>query len=238
MVPPKDHVGAVAKGEVTGKGRGLLRDRHALACERGLGDLESRRLDDARIGGDGVAFLDEQNVSLDDLGRQQAVWLPVADHVRVRRRYLLQCGHRRFRPRFLDESDAGVEQYDDADGEGLVRQRRIALVQPQAGRDCRRHEKEHNEDVLELGEQPPPGRRPGVGRQFVGAVSVEPRARFAESQAAVRLGVELRDDRVDRLLVRQGVGGDSPRRGHPRVFLAGMTFSAPSLAACSKVSYA
>ena len=185
------------------RGCGLLRDRHALAGERGFGDLQSRRLDDACIGGDGVAFLDDQDVPGDDLGCQQAVWLPAADHARVCRRHLLQCGHGRFRPRFLDESDAGVEQDDDTDGEGFVRQRRIALVQPQTGRDRRRHEKEYNEDVLELGEQLSPHRFRRVGGQLVGAVSCEPRACLIPIQATVQLGAKRRNDHLDGLLVRQ-----------------------------------
>ena len=116
----EDHVDTVAKGDVTGKGRGRLREWHALAGERGFGNLQSRRLDDARIGGDGVAGLDDQDVSGDDLRRQQASRLAISDHTGVCRGHLSQCGDRRFCPRFLDEPDAGVEQHDGPDGEGLV----------------------------------------------------------------------------------------------------------------------
>ena len=50
-----------------------------------------------------------------------------------------------------------------------------------------------------------------LGGQFVGTVSGKPRACVIEIQATIRLGAERRNDYLDRLLVRQGLGGG--RRG-------------------------
>ena len=60
-------------------GRRVLGHRQALAGERRLRRLQRRRLDQARVGGDRVALLDEDDVARHELGRGHALSLAVAD---------------------------------------------------------------------------------------------------------------------------------------------------------------
>ena len=62
------HVGAVAERHVVAvDALDALRDRHALARERRLGDLERRRVHEAAVGGDDVAGLDRDDVARNEL---------------------------------------------------------------------------------------------------------------------------------------------------------------------------
>ena len=58
-------------------------------------------VDEARIGGDRVAFLEEDDVAGDDLDGRNVPPLAVAHDARVRGRHLAQGRDRRFRPRLL-----------------------------------------------------------------------------------------------------------------------------------------
>ena len=64
----------------------------------------------------------------------------------------------RFRARLLHVAHDRVQQHDRADGDGFVRQRRVALVQPEAGRNRRRDQQQDDQHVLELREELPPAR--------------------------------------------------------------------------------
>ena len=64
----EDHVVPIAERDVVGDRCGVLGDRQALTGQRGLGRLQRGRFDQPRIGGNGVAFLDENDVAGDDLG--------------------------------------------------------------------------------------------------------------------------------------------------------------------------
>ena len=97
------------------------------------------------------------------------------------------CAQRRDRrlgPRLLDVAHHRVEQHDGEDGDRLVGQRRVALVEPEAGRDRRGDEQQDDEHVLELREELPPRRHGRLGRQLVPAVPLEPRPRLGVAQAA------------------------------------------------------
>ena len=82
--------------------RSVLRHRQALARERGLRRLQRGGLDQPRVGRNGVAFLDEDDVARHELARRDALPCAVADDVGVRRRHLAQRRHRLFGARLLD----------------------------------------------------------------------------------------------------------------------------------------
>ena len=63
----EDHVVAIAERHLLGDRGGILRDRQALAGECRLRRLQSGGLDQPAIGGNGVAFLDEDDVARHDL---------------------------------------------------------------------------------------------------------------------------------------------------------------------------
>ena len=70
---------------------GVFRHRQALARERRLRRLQRGGLDHARIGGNGVAFFDEDDVAGHDLRRRDALPRAVSDDIGVRRRHLAQA---------------------------------------------------------------------------------------------------------------------------------------------------
>ena len=152
-----------------------------------------------RVGGDGVAFFDEDDVAGHELGRRDALPLAVADDVRVRRRHLAQRRHRLLRARLLDVAHDRVEQHDGEDRDRLVGQRRVALVEPQSRRDRRRDEQQDDEHVLELGEELPPRRHRLFRGQLVPAVAFEPRPRLFFAQALLRIRAQRSQHFIDAL---------------------------------------
>ena len=90
------------------------------------------------IGGDRVAFLDHDDVAGHDIGRRDVLPFAVTDGVGMGGGHLAEGGDRRGGARFLDIAENGVEKNDGKDRQGLVRQRGLALVDPEAGRDRRR----------------------------------------------------------------------------------------------------
>ena len=183
-------------------GSDVLRHRQALARERRLRRLQRGGLDQPRVGGNGVAFFDEDDVAGHDLGRRDALPLAVADDVGMCRRHLAQRRHRLLRARLLNVAHDRVEQHDGEDRDRFVGQRRFALVQPQPRRDHRGDEQQDDEHVLELREELPPGRHGLLRRQLVPAVPFEPRPRLSFAQAAPRVRVERSQYFLNRLLIR------------------------------------
>jgi hypothetical protein len=92
----EEHVVAVAESDLFGDRRDLLGNRQALARERRLRGLERGRLNQARVGGNGIAFFDQYDIAGHNLGSRDAAPLAVANHVGVRRGNLAQRGHRLF----------------------------------------------------------------------------------------------------------------------------------------------
>ena len=179
----------------------ILRHGQALARQRRLRRLQRRRLDDPCIGGDRVAFLDKDDVARHEIGRRNGARLSVAHHARARGRHLSQGRNGRFGSRRLDVTHDGVEQHHAADGDGFVRQRGIALVQPEGGRYGRRDEKKDDQDVLELREELPPGRHWRLGGQLVRAVPEKAFLRFARAQTTPRVAAEGDEHLVERPLI-------------------------------------
>jgi hypothetical protein len=80
----EDHVGAISERHVLAVDAfDALGDRHALAGERRLGDLERGRVQEAPVGGDDVAGLDRDDVSGHELLRRKLGQLAVAARLRA-----------------------------------------------------------------------------------------------------------------------------------------------------------
>ena len=155
-----------------------------------------------RVGGNGVALFDEDEVAGHHLGRRDALLRAVPYDLGVGRRHLAQRRHRVLGSGLLDVAHDRVEQDDREDGDRFVGQRGVALDEPQPGRNRRRDEQQDDEHVLKLGEEFPPGRDGLLGRQLVLAVAFEPRPRLPLAEAEPRVRAERRQYGVDRLPVR------------------------------------
>ena len=139
--------------------------------------------DQARVGGDRVALLDQQDVAGHHLGGRDALPRAAAHHAGVRRRHAPQRGHGLLGARLLHVAHERVEQHDRQDGDRLVGQRGVALEQPQRGRDRGRDQQQDHQRIGELGEELPPGGRRLFGGQLVPAVALEPRPRLVSRSA-------------------------------------------------------
>ena len=199
--PAVEHVRAVAQTGLAANRLVIFRHWQTFARQRRLRRLQRRGLDDPRIGGDRVAFLDKDDVARHEIDRWNGARLFVANHSRVRGRHLSQGRNGRFGSRRLDVTHDGVEQHHAADGNGFVRQRRIAFVEPEGSRYGRRDEKKDHQDVLELREELSPARHWRLGGQLVRAVPKEAFARFAGAQTTPRVAAEGDEHLVERPLI-------------------------------------
>ena len=94
----EEHVVAIAERRPPRDRRGVLDDGQALAGQSGFGGLQRGRLDQPRVGGNGVAFLDEQDVARHDLRGGDAPALSAANDRRLSRRHARE-GRRQPPPR-------------------------------------------------------------------------------------------------------------------------------------------
>ena len=127
-----------------------------------------------------VAGLDQHDVAWDDLVGRDALALAVADHRGFRRGQRHQRAHRFFGARLLEEAQQRIEDDDHQDDDRLVGQRALAriLQQPLDHRDDSRDQKDDDEEVLELLEQPLPPRRFRRALEPVRTVLLEAVLRF------------------------------------------------------------
>ena len=176
--PAVDHVGAVAQCDFARYRFDVLRHRQTLTGERRFGDAQCYRFDQTGIGGDRVAFFDDEDVAGHDVCGRNTRRLPIPNHVGVGGCRLAQRRDCRLGPLLLDVPEQRVQQHDPTDGDGLVRQRRVALVQPQSDRDGRGNQEQHDQSVAKLREELSPRWHRTLGRQLIRAVAREPRTRF------------------------------------------------------------
>ncbi len=196
-----DHVVAVADGHLLGDRLEVLRHRQALPGEGGLRGLERGAADQARVGGDGVAFLQQDEIAGHHVGRGDGPALAVPDHVGVGGRHPAQGGHGFLGARLLHVAQQRVEHDHRQDRDRLVGQRGIALYQPQAGGDRGGDEQQDDQRVLELGEDLAPDRDRSLRGQLVGAVALPPAAGLGLVETALRVGAERGQHRVGRVPV-------------------------------------
>ena len=76
----EDHVEPVAERRRPRQRRGVLQHRLALACQRGFLHAQRRGLDQPRVGADGVALAEHQQVAAHQLGAGHAQRHAVAQH--------------------------------------------------------------------------------------------------------------------------------------------------------------
>jgi hypothetical protein len=132
---------------------GDLVDRDRFPGEHGLVALEPRRLQEAQIGGDDVAGLQQHEVARNDGLALDLDPLAAPQHGRAGRHHPHQRGDRLLRTVLLQESDGRVQDQDEADDDGIlpVRDRE---------RDRHRRQQDVDERTLELVEQDRQGLRP------------------------------------------------------------------------------
>ena len=76
----ENHVVPIAERHVLVDRRGVLGDRQALAGQSGFGGLKRGRLDQAGVGGNGVPFVNQEDVAGHDLGGGDAPPVPAPNH--------------------------------------------------------------------------------------------------------------------------------------------------------------
>ena len=200
----EDHVVAVAeRGLVVDRPR-VLGNRQAFAGQRRFRRLQRRRFDQARVGGNRVAFFDQDEIARDHFGGGNRPPLAAADDPGASRRHGAQRRDGRFGARLLQVADGRVEQHDGKDRDGFVGQRGVALDEPERERDGRGDEEQDDEHVLELREEAPPPRHRRLRGELVAAVPLEPRRRFGVFQPAARIRAERGDQFSGALTVRGG----------------------------------
>src|SRR5215204_4444861 len=118
----------------------------------------------------------------------------VAQHGRLVRGHRPQGGHRPLRPGLLNVAQNTVEQHDREDGQPLVRQGRVALVDPQPDRDRRGYQQQDDQDVLKLRQETLPGGHGLLGFELVRTVLLQARAGLLAAQPALGVAAEPSDD--------------------------------------------
>jgi hypothetical protein len=157
---------------------------HGLAGQRGLVDPQLRNVVKAQVGRHQIAGLQQDHVARHQvLGLDGAVPASTA-HRRLRRSQLAQRLHRAIGAPLLDDRDAGVQQHDHQDREG------VDQVADQA-RQHRGRQQDHDHEVAKRVGQP---RQPAAGSGFgepVRAVRQAPLFDLGLGQAVLRIDPEL-----------------------------------------------
>ncbi len=199
-----DHVRPVAERRVRRPDRvGPLRDRQTLSGERRLVDLERGGGQEAPVGGNDIARLEPDGVAGDELFRRNLGQVPVPADAGLDDHHLLKRRDRFGRLALLPEAENGVEQGQEDDQDP----RPVLLDRVDAADAGDQQDDLHRISVL-AHECAPARLLLGLG-EAVGAVLLEPFRGFANGEAALSVGAELRDG----LLAAQ----EEPRRlgGHP-----------------------
>ena len=186
-----DHVGAVAEGDVGARhDLDRLRDRQALAGQRGLRDLEGRRFEQAAVRRHEVAGFDRDQVARHELLRSDLVQRAVAQYACLDDHHLLQRGDRRGGLPFLVHAEDGVEQGEEEQDEPGPE-----LLQRVEAPD-RRDEQHDLHRVAVLAHEGLPLRLPLRLGEPVRPVLRAPLRHLGRGQALQRVRVELGDDVV------------------------------------------
>jgi hypothetical protein len=180
---PKGHMGA-GEGHaeaITDAGGGVdgdraLDGRDGLAGEGGLVDLEVADLDQAEVGGDGVARLEVDEVADDEgLGADTAA-AAVAEHVGLGDDHRVEGSDRLLGAVLLEEADHSVDEDDGADDQG------VDVVAEERGDDGGGDE-DDDERLDELIEEAAEGGLTPAGGHPVGAVATEASGGLGRAEA-------------------------------------------------------
>ena len=211
------HVAAVAQPGPGRKRGGVLGDRQAFTRQRGLRHMQHGRVRHPRVGGHGVALLDQDEVAGHEVGSGDAPAHPVPHDASLRRGHPAQRRHGLLGPGLLCVAHQSVEQHDREDRHGLVGQGSRAVRQPQGRRHEGRKDQQYDEDILELGQRLAPGRHGRLRGQLVPAVPGQAPRRLCLAQPALRIGAERGQDHARGLQVRVGLVPDSGNPVHRRL---------------------
>ena len=152
---------------------------------------------------DRVAFFDQNDVARHDAPTAGMLRRsPPRMTVGVGGGHRPKRGHRGLRARLLDVAHRRVQQDDREDRDGLVRQRRITLVRPEARRNRRGDQQQDDEHILELREKSPPCRDGLLGGELISSIALEPRLGFFVGQSLPIVGAERVAEVFDALAVR------------------------------------
>ena len=181
-----DHALAVAQGDIPllRDGGGLLLHRHALAGEGGLLGLEAGALQDAAVGGHGVAGLQDHHVAGHQLLALEEDHLPVPQHLAGGGGHLLEGLDGLLRLALLVHAQHGVDDHHDEDDEH-IREALAGVGGGDAGHQGRHQENDDHgvaellEEALEQGDLLPLG-------QLVGAILLQPAAGLLACQPGLR----------------------------------------------------
>ena len=181
------HVLAVAERDVLAllehvEDRGDLVDRHGLAREGGLLDLHRRALDDAAVGGDGVAGLENHKVANDELGGRHGNHLAVTHDLALCGGHLLKRGQGLLCLGLLHHTENRVDHDHEADDDH-VGEVRLALGQARKGGDDGSDDEHDDHRVCHLGEEALPERVLLSFLELVETVLLETRCRLVCSKA-------------------------------------------------------
>jgi hypothetical protein len=174
--------------------RGVLLHRHRLAGERGFFDLEVHARDQAHVRRDVVARFEQHEVAGHELAPRHRHLVAVADHLRVRRRHLLERGERLLGLRLLNHADHRVQHHDAHD-----RDRIDPLAEGE--RDQRGDDQDDDEVVVELVPEEREEAGPRLLGQLVRPEFLQSLAHFARGKAVLEVGLQRGDDSVDVLCV-------------------------------------
>ena len=177
---------AVAQGNLAlaGDGGDLLLHRHTLAGEGGLLGLQAGALDDAAVGGHGVAGLQDDDVAGDQLVAAEHDHLSVPQHLAGCRRHLLEGLNGLLRLALLVHAQHGVDEHHDQDDEH-IREALAGVGGGDAG-DRRGHQQNNDHGVAQLLEEAlEQGDFLSLG-QLVGAILLQPAAGLLACQPGLR----------------------------------------------------
>ena len=181
-----EHTVAVAQGNLAlaGDGGDLLLHRHALAGEGGLLGLQAGALDDAAVGGHGVAGLQDDDVAGDQLVAAEHDHLSVPQHLAGCRRHLLEGLNGLLRLALLVHAQHGVDEHHDQDDEH-IREALAGVGGGDAG-DRRGHQQNNDHGVAQLLEEAlEQGDFLSLG-QLVWAILLQPAAGLLACQPGLR----------------------------------------------------
>ena len=145
-----EHVAAVAEADVAGSRERIRRlcHRHALAGQGGLLGAQARALEHARISRHGVARLEHEHITRDQLLTGDGDELPAAQDAAVRGAQFLQGGDGLLGLALLVHAEHRVDDDDDENdddiGKALVR------IRARDGRDQRRREQHEDHRIGQL----------------------------------------------------------------------------------------
>ena len=154
------------------------------------GTLHGSALDDAAVGGHGVAGLKHHDVTGDELRRRNQDLAAVTNDLGLRGAHLLQGREGVLGLVLLHHAEHGVEHDDEHDDED-VSEVRLALGHARHGRDDGRDDEHDDHRVGHHGEEALPQRVILGFLQLVWSVHPKPRLGFGGSDACCGIGLDL-----------------------------------------------